>query len=241
MLSQFGTIDLLYHLAGANEGKTEDLINTNLIGTLNLLRSLENTDVKRIVLTSTIAVYGETGEEPVKENHLLKPMTPYGFSKLCAEQYCRMWSENRGVRMISLRLSTVYGPRKTTGVVYNYLQRALSNQPLVVHGNGRQIRDFVYVDDVGDALLLCMTYAPPMTQTFNVSSQAPTTMLDLVRHIETAIGKRATIQFKEPSGIEVLTMTSNSEKARRLLGFQPKISLKEGLTRTADYLKSRAC
>lgn len=238
-LSHLNSIDVLYHLAGANEGEAEDLIRTNFIGTFNLLRSLENTSIGKIVFTSTYAVYGETGEEPVGEDHPPKPKTPYGLSKLCAEHYCRMWSENHGVKMISLRLSSVYGPRKRAGVVYKYLQNALNHQPLVVYGSGKQTRDFVYIDDAVGALLLCLNYAPPETQIFNISSGRPIAMLDLISIIETVIGKRIAVEFRSPPSTEVLTLTSNPERARRLLGFNPKVSLKQGIARTAEYLKSR--
>ena len=238
-LSHLNSIDVLYHLAGANEGEAEDLIRTNFIGTFNLLRSLENTSIGKIVFTSTYAVYGETGEEPVGEDHPPKPKTPYGLSKLCAEHYCRMWSENHGVKMISLRLSSVYGPRKRAGVVYKYLQNALNHQPLVVYGSGKQTRDFVYIDDAVGALLLCLNYAPPETQIFNISSGRPIAMLDLISIIETVVGKRIVVKFRSPPSTEVLTLTSNPERARRLLGFNPKVSLKQGIARTAEYLKSR--
>jgi UDP-glucose 4-epimerase len=237
-LTNLREVDVVYHLAGIIWASIEELINLNFITTVNLLRSLENVNPGKIVLASTIGVYGETGDQPVDEEAPPRPKTHYGLSKLCAESCCRMYSEAHGLRVIISRLSNVYGPRNVGGVIHHHMINTLHGKPVVVYGSSKQTRDFLYIDDAVNGLLSMINHNPSPLEVFNVCSSKAVTILDLIHRIQEVTGRTTPIDYRAPLGVEVQTSVASHSKARRLLGYKPRVPLSDGLTRLMKYYET---
>jgi UDP-glucose 4-epimerase len=156
----------------------------NVLGMLNVLQQSIKHGVRKFVFSSSGgAIYGEQEIYPVPETHVMRPLSPYGISKLCGEQYLSYYQRVSGLQIVSLRYANVYGPRQDpdgeAGVVAIFIQKLLNNEQAIVYGNGRQTRDFIYVDDVVEANLAVMSQE---TQgTYNVGTGEETSINDLLR------------------------------------------------------------
>jgi UDP-glucose 4-epimerase len=156
----------------------------NILGTLNVLQQAVKHGVRKVIFSSSGgAIYGEQETYPAPETHVLKPLSPYGLSKLCGEQYLSYFQRVSGLQAVSLRYANVYGPRQDpegeAGVVAIFIQKMLNNEQPVINGNGRQTRDFVFVDDVVEANLAMI--GQETQGTYNVGTGVETSINDLFR------------------------------------------------------------
>jgi len=218
----------------------------NVTGTLKLLEASRKVGVKRFVFTSSSAVYGETDKFPSHEEDLPRPGSPYAASKIIGEYYCRNFSELYGLETVALRYFNVYGPRQNprsryANVIPIFLKRLLSGVSPEVHWDGKQSRDFVYVDDVVAANLLAMKKPGISGEVFNVGSRSEERIIDCLLGIQRVLGlKKVKIVHTPKRAGDVRRTFADVTKARRLLDYRPGVSFKEGLRRTIHWFLKNA-
>jgi UDP-glucose 4-epimerase len=239
--------NLVMHLAAQMDVRksVEDPIfdaQVNVLGMLNVLQQAIKHGVRKVVFSSSGgAIYGEQEVYPAPESHITRPLSPYGISKLCGEQYLSYYQRVSGLQIVSLRYANVYGPRQDpdgeAGVVAIFIQKLLNNEQAVVNGNGRQTRDFVYVEDVVEANLAVM--GQEIQGTYNVGTGEETSINDLLRILVT----HTSSTYKEVHGPaksgEQVRSVIDSAKLRQELSWEPRTELSEGLKRTVDYFRER--
>ena len=232
----------------------EDLT-TNTIGTLNVFRACAEAGVGRIVQASSAGVYGQAVHTPEDEDtHPTEPNWAYGVSKLANEKYAAIMRAVHGLSITSLRYGIVYGPREWYGRVLTiFLRRALDHQSLVVFGDGRQVRDFVYVSDVVAMHERCLLDGAADHQVFNVATGTGTSVnalaevvnevsgrdLDIV-HEDVPEGERSTQVDRTRLPQELKTLVQSRDKARALLDWEPATSLAQGIAAEWSWLQENA-
>ncbi len=214
----------------------------NILGTLNVMEQSVKHGVRKIIFSSSGgAIYGEQEQFPATEAHSTKPMSPYGISKLSAEQYLSYCQRLTGVRFVSLRYANVYGPRQDpegeAGVVSIFIQKMLQNEQPVINGNGRQTRDFVYVEDVVEANLAAMTQEAQGA--YNVGTGVETSVNDLFRKL-LEMTKATCKEVHGPAKPgEQMRSVIDPGRIRHELGWDYKVEISEGLLRTVEYFREQ--
>jgi len=214
----------------------------NIRGTVHLLElSLKYRVQKVIFASSGGAIYGEQIDFPAGEEHPLKPLSPYGVSKLAGENYLYYYRQNFALPAVCLRYANVYGPRQDpfgeAGVVAIFAQKMLTGQQPIINGTGMQTRDYVFVEDV--ARINLMALRDPVTGAYNVGTGKETTVNDLFFTIRALTRSQAAEIHGEPKTGEQFRSVLTAEKAYRELGWKPLIELNEGLQRTVHFFESR--
>ncbi len=214
----------------------------NVGGTLNLLLSAREAKVKRVVFASSSSVYGDTNEFPQKESQELKVISPYAATKLAGETYCRVFSKIYGLETVSLRYFNVFGPRQDpasqyAAVIPIFIMRMLKDQPPQVHGDGKQSRDFSYIDNVVEANLLACRQPNIAGEAFNIAGGASFSVLDIVENLNQIMGKEIKPGFTQARLGDVRKTWADMTKAKSLMNYQAKIKFKEGLKRTLDFFE----
>ncbi len=214
----------------------------NVLGMLNMLQQAVRHGVRKVVFSSSGgAIYGEQEIYPAPETHITRPLSPYGISKLCGEQYLSYYQRVSGLQMVNLRYANVYGPRQDpdgeAGVVAIFIQKLLNNEQAIVNGNGRQTRDFVYVEDVVEANLAVM--GQEVQGTYNVGTGEETSINDLLRILIVHTGSTCKEVHGPAKSGEQARSVIDSNKLRQELSWDPKTELSEGLKRTVDYFRER--
>jgi UDP-glucose 4-epimerase len=214
----------------------------NILGTLNVLQQAVKHGVRKVVFSSSGgAIYGEQETYPAPESHVTKPMSPYGLSKLCGEQYLSYFQRSSGLQVVSLRYANVYGPRQDpegeAGVVAIFIQKMLNNEQAVINGNGRQTRDFVFVDDVVEANLAVM--GQETQGTYNVGTGVETSINDLFRILIQHTGSTCKeVHGPAKKGEQTRSVIDNT-KLRHELSWEPRADLSDGLKKTVEYFRER--
>ena len=227
---------VVYHLAADNRvtGSAQATLQSNVIGTFNVLEAGRLAKIKQFIFTSSAAVYGESKQLPIKENWPTKPISAYGLSKLTDELYCCLFQEHFPATIF--RFANVYGPGQSSsnegGVVAIFIKRISEGSPIVVYGNGWQTRDFVFVGDVVDALTGALKLKKPTT--LNIGSNQPTSIIHLIKVIEKLTGKKAKINYQPKRPVEIEKSLFSFDRAKKELNWRPKTSLEEGLNETIN-------
>ncbi len=251
-----GSFDVIVHLAAQIDVRKSvaDPVfdaNTNIIGTLNILEAIRRAgSTARIIFTSTGgAIYGDFNTPPNVETFPKDPESPYAISKLAAEYYLAYYGRLHGVEHVALRFGNVYGPRQDphgeAGVVAIFCTRILAKKPLTIFGDGLQTRDYVYVGDVARAVFLAATRDIPAAErvdarAFNVGTGVGTSVVDLTGLLQEAAQSNAEIVFAPKRPGEQQESFLNVDKARKVLGWEPQVSLSEGLGMTFDWSTGQA-
>ena len=214
----------------------------NILGTLNVLQQAVKHGVRKVVFSSSGgAIYGEQETYPAPESHVTKPMSPYGLSKLCGEQYLSYYQRSSGIQVVSLRYANVYGPRQDpegeAGVVSIFIQKMLNNEQAVINGNGRQTRDFVFVEDVVEANLAVM--GQDTQGTYNVGTGVETSINDLFRILIQHTGSTCKEVHGPAKKGEQARSVIDSTRLRHELSWDPKADLSDGLKKTVEYFRER--
>lgn len=214
----------------------------NVLGTLNVLQQAVKNGVRKVIFSSSGgAIYGEQETYPAPETHVTKPLSPYGLSKLCGEQYLSYFQRVSGLQAVSLRYANVYGPRQDpegeAGVVAIFIQKMLNNEQAVINGNGRQTRDFVFVDDVVEANLAMM--GQETQGTYNVGTSVETSINDLFRILVQHTGSNSKGVHGPAKKGEQARSVIDSTKLRHEVSWEPKADLSEGLKKTVEYFRDR--
>lgn len=214
----------------------------NIDGTINVLRACRSVGVKRLVFGSSAAVYGDPPKVPLPEEANLLPLSPYGISKKCAEDYLRVLGGHYGVETVALRYANAYGPRQAIsaecGVVTIFVNSIIAGQAPVIFGDGGATRDFLYVKDIADATFLALF--SPCTGVLNVGSGIEVSVRELWS-VMSAVAKVSLVprQSEERIG-DIYRSCLAVGKARELLGFGATTSLAEGLRLTLEYYRHKA-
>ncbi len=217
---------------------SSDAVNTH--GTLQLLvAARDGGTVRRVVYASSSSVYGDSPLLPKVEDQTPAPVSPYAVSKLAAEHYCRTFTQLYGLETVSLRYFNVFGPRQSpqsryATVVPLFLQAALAGEPLIVHGDGEQSRDFTYIDNVVEANLLACTAPAAAGEVINVACGARYSLLDMLHTIESLVGHPLRVEHTERRSGDVRHTLASIDKASRLLGYVPRVDFAEGMRRTYE-------
>jgi len=226
----------------------EDPLLTNLVnvgGTLNLLKACLDSDVERFVYASSSSVYGDSGPLPKREDMPPNPISPYGASKLAAEQYCRSFGRTYGLKTICLRYFNVYGPRQGIGpysaVIPIFTKLVLEGRSPVVYGDGEQSRDFVYVSDVVQANIHALDANPKPGEVFNIATGTPTTINQLASKVLEATGRPDLKPVHAPPRpADIRHSYADISKAKELLKYTPLVDLGDGLRRVAQWMAHRS-
>jgi len=211
----------------------------NVLGTLNVLRALLEGHGK-LIFASSAAVYGDNPNLPLKETERPRPLSPYGVTKVTAEEYLRVYHELYGLPVVSLRYFNVFGPRQSfnqyAGVISIFINRALAGEPLVIFGDGKQTRDFIYVKDVVRANILVAESRKANGRVFNVATRKQTSILELAMKIIEITGTTSSIIFNKPRPGDIRHSLADISEIRKL-GFEPEFSLEEGLKKTVEFFR----
>ncbi len=264
----FKKIDVVFHFAGMNslpacQSDPVETFSVNVVGTTNVLEVARRCNIRRIIFSSSSAVYENEKSFPLTEDMQVNPTLAYSLSKKSAEEVCRTYQELYRMDLVILRFFNVYGPhmdfRRPNPPFISYILKCLlKNQVPVLHSDGNQARDMIYIDDVLRLCEVALTHKNAKNQTFNVGSEKAFSVNDVYKKVVTALGKEDVKPiFRRPSLLwdtypdlfkgefplqtsfveeEVHRYTLASiKKAKQLLGWEPEISLEQGLKKTTEF------
>ncbi len=211
----------------------------NILGTIRLLEYCRKHGVAKMVYASSCAVYGNPGTDPIAEEHPVQPLSAYGASKAAPELYLRLYHELYGMQYTVLRYANVYGPRQRSGgegaVVPAFIARLLTNRPPIVHGDGLQRRDFVFVKDVAQANVAALSVAS--SSVMNIGSNSSVSILEVLRLLQAEIG-RDVLPVRGPSRPgDIRQSRLASARAFEILKWKPRYDLQEGLRETVAFYR----
>jgi nucleoside-diphosphate-sugar epimerase len=215
----------------------------NVRGTLNVLTASRDAGVKRLVLASSCAIYGNNPELPKRETMLPTPLSPYAATKLAGESYCSVFSQVYALPTVCLRYFNVFGPRQDphseySAVIAKFIHLALKGEPLTIFGDGAQSRDFVYVANVVQANLQACTAPLTEGQVINIGSGDRYSLLDLVELLRELLqAPHLPVVHKPPRPGDVLHSSGDISRARELLGYHPEVDFATGLGHTINYFR----
>lgn len=234
---------VVYHLAAqvdvqrSLQSPSEDA-RINVEGTIQVLEACRVLEDVKVIFASTCAVYGDLNQAKIRETDAVKPISCYGLSKLTAEQYIRLFHERYGLRYTILRYANVYGPRQTTkgegGVAAIFASRLMGNEPLVVHGDGEQTRDFIYVQDVVQANVAAVKYGDQ--RILQVGTAQPTTVNKLAIAMKKAWSSQAPIKHGPARPGDIRHSCLDNQEAIQTLHWRPRYELSQGLKAMAEAM-----
>jgi len=237
-------VDCVYHLA-ARVLVSESILypreynEVNVGGTVSVMEAMRDAGVRRVVFTSSGAVYGEQAQQPVREDAIPNPQSPYAVSKLAAEYYVRAIGALWGIETVILRIFNTYGPGQSLPVSHppaipRFLKQALDGGSLVIFGGGGQTRDFIYVDDVVEALVAAAAASDVDRRIINVGSGRETSINDLATLVAEAVGREADVLHSPAESGGVSHLCADISIAHRLLNYESRVHLAQGLHLTLE-------
>lgn len=211
----------------------------NIGGTLNLLELAKDHKVKKFIFISSSSVYGNNAEAPFKETSVTDfPLAPYGASKKAGEVLAYTYFHNFGLPITCLRLFNVFGEKNRPDlVIYKWVENILKNKPIELSGDGKRRRDFTYVGDVVRAIELSLEKGDGYL-ILNVGNSKPVSLAVLLKHIEKALGKKATVINRPSHHASVESTYADIRSAKKVLGWKPEVSLEEGIAKFAKWLRN---
>ncbi len=213
-------------------------------GTVNAVRQAIAAEVPRFVLASSCAVYGDTAERPIAETSPSRPLSPYAAAKLASEQTCTAAAQARQLAAVCLRFFNVYGPRQDpgseySGVISRFLDAALAGTPVTIYGDGGQTRDFVYVGDLVQAVILAVERPLTGAAVVNIGSERETSILGLIEGLEALTGRSIERRFEAPREGDIRHSRADAGRARWLLDWRAKTVFADGLARSWEWFRRR--
>ena len=242
-------VDYVLHQAAipSVQRSVRDPIGTNranVTATLNLLESCRKTGIRRFVYAASSSAYGDTEVLPKSEEMPPNPLSPYALQKLAGEHYCKLYYSLYGLETVCLRYFNVFGPGQDphseySAVIPKFISKLLINEPITVYGDGEQSRDFTYVENVVDANLLALQATKACGKVLNVGCGERITLNTLIQLLEEIVGVKAKVSYSASKPGDVRHSLADINLARRLLEYELKVMVKEGLRRTVEaFVKS---
>lgn len=235
-------VDWVFHLAGQPGVRGSwgsgfgPYIRNNIEGTQRLLEAVRTSGIKKFVYASSSSVYGRM-TPPMGEESRTEPYSPYGVTKLSAEQLCLLYARNFNLPITAVRYFTVFGPRQRPDMAFTRFLSALQeDRELPIFGDGKQTRDFTYVGDAVEGTLLAARNGAP-GEVYNLGGGCPATLLDTIRAMERATGRTARVAYTAAQRGDVTDTLADTTKARRDLGYRPAVSLEDGIALQARWLE----
>ena len=239
-IDDYPEVDYVFHeaaQAGVRKSWGRDFeiyTRNNIEATQRLLEFYKDSNIKKFVYASSSSVYGDA-ELPMKEDSLLKPVSPYGVTKLAGENLCYLYYKNYGVPTIALRYFTVYGPRQRPDMaIHKFVRAIFDDDTIPVFGDGTQTRDFTYVDDVVEANLLAAKN-DLVGEAFNIGGGSRISVNELIKKIEKIIGNKAKVEYVERQKGDVRDTWADVDKAEKMLHWAPKVNINSGLERFVEW------
>ncbi len=240
-------VDFVYHQAAMvsvplSIEDPQSCFDINVQGTLNVLSACQQAGVHQVVLASSAAVYGETDVLPVHEDLPINPLSPYAASKLVNEIYAKMYTRVYALPVVSLRYFNVYGPRQSpdspyAAVIPIFIHQFLGKKRPTVYGDGHQVRDFIFVDDVVRANLAAAEKPAAGGSVFNICTGQQVSLLDLLNTLEEVLEWRPEPKFASPRPGDIYQSYGDSKRAAETLEFVNRTSLQDGLKQTAEWMR----
>ena len=242
------SVDLVFYLAAfisvpQSMLEPENCFAINVAGTVTLLEAVRQAGVRKVVLSSSTAVYGNTDKFPTDEETSLKPLSPYALSKQVDELYARLYTQTFDLPVTALRYFNVYGPRQQPDSAYAaaipiFTSRLVKGEPITIYGDGKQSRDFIFVKDVVRANLLAAE-SNAAGAAFNICTGHETTLLDLLEGLSEVSPLQPSVRFEATRPGDIYRSLGNPEKAAAALGFRAGTSLANGLAQTVEWMKNK--
>ncbi len=231
-----------YIEVGESVKKPVEFAQNNIVGTVKLLEAMKNTGVKKIIFSSSACIYGKPKNLPItEEDPLGEQENPYGITKITMEQFCKLYYTLHGFDVTILRYFNPYGPGELhspeTHAIPNFVKSALAKTPIPLFWRGEQIRDFIYIDDLVSAHVLAL----PLTglHIYNVGTETGVTVIDVIKKIFEIVDYEVPIDDKGERKGDVPSLVASSEKIKKEIGWNAKVSLDEGLTKTIEFFKTQ--
>ena len=241
-------VDFIFHLAAfisvpQSMSDPETCFAINVGGTVSLLEAARRAGVRKVVISSSTAVYGDTSVFPTTEETPLAPLSPYALSKQVDELYARLYTQTLGLPVTALRYYNVYGPRQRPDSAYAavipiFVRKMIAGEPIMIFGDGRQSRDFIFVKDVAQANLLAAE-ADGAGEAFNICTGRETNLLDLLEELSGLAPLSPKVLYEAPRPGDIYQSAGNPEKANHTLGFKAETSLAKGLVETVEWMKCK--
>jgi UDP-glucose 4-epimerase len=209
----------------------------NILATQRLLEASKKSKIKKFVYASSSSVYGDTQDLPMRESGMTRPVSPYGVSKLSAEQLCYLYWKEFSVPAVSLRYFTVYGPRQRPDMFFHIFMRAhRRSEAIPIYDDGKQSRDFTFCGDIVDGNIAAAEY-PGAGEVFNLGGGSRTTVEEVVRMVEQISGKKAKLNMLARQQGDVRHTAAALDEARTKLGFNPRVKLYDGLAQEWEWMQ----
>ena len=234
--------DVVVHLA-ARAGVSPSLINptdymnTNVLGTVNILECMREYSVSKIVVASSSSVYGNCSANIFSENlKVSEPISPYAASKIACEQICYTWHYLYNINTVALRFFTVYGPRQRPDLAISKFTSLIDKGlPIEMYGDGTSVRDYTYIDDIISGVISSIEYSKSSYEVINLGGGAPISLIEMIKSIEEELNKKAVIIRREMQQGDVKKTACDTSKARILLNYVPQFCFKDGLHRFIEW------
>tara|TARA_B100001540_G_scaffold117228_2_gene105125 strand:- start:455 stop:1342 length:888 start_codon:yes stop_codon:yes gene_type:complete len=230
-------INLAAHTLTASLDETITNANVNIIGLLNILESCRKNEIKKIIFTSASSLIGEPKNFKVTEEHPAVPKTTYGLTKLTSEHYLRLYHELYGINFVIFRFFNIYGPYQKNGLIPTLFNRLNKNQPLTIFGNGDQVRDYVFINDIVDFFDTAITKNIADNNIFNLGTGKSTTIKELIEELSTIMDVKPTFDYQPERPGEIGNFVADSEKLEKIFSKIPSTSLNHGLMQTISWIK----
>jgi len=237
--------EVIFHLAAQayvpfSFEKPMEVLRTNLIGTLNVLQSaMDLKQIERIVCTSSSEIYGTALTGKISETHALNPLSPYAASKLAADRYCYSYWKTYGLPIAVIRPFNTFGPRHTYDVIPKFIELALKNEPLTIHGDGKQSRDFTYVSDTVEGFQVMGSRKEAIGTAVNFGTGKDYTINETAEFIKKLSNSKSEIKHVDKRTADVKRLICDNDLAKKLFGWKPKVSFEEGLKKNIEWKKQR--
>ena len=233
--------DAVFHLAAqagvrASWGSTFRVYaENNVLATQLLLEACLQADVRAFIYASSSSVYGDAARLPMREDAECRPHSPYGVTKLAGEHLCRLYARNFDMPTCSLRFFTVYGPRQRPDMGFNrFIRAALENRPIHVYGDGKQSRDFTYIDDIVEGIIAAT--AAPLGSVYNLGGGSRVGLLEVLDTLSEIIGRTLTLEHAIAQSGDVRDTSADLELAGAELGYAPRVGLREGIEKEVEWV-----